>query len=163
MIRTVCEHDTQAITNIYNHYILNSVATFETNVITSTDMAQRIEQVQNAGFPWLVAHNAQGDVIGYAYANTWKARLAYRFTAEITVYVDQSCAQQGTGSKLYSALFAQLRESDIRTVVGCITLPNIASERLHEKFAMEKVGHFKDVGFKFDQWLDVGFWQGTLK
>jgi phosphinothricin acetyltransferase len=163
MIRAIIDNDITAITNIYNFYITNSVATFETEPVTVDDMSQRVTKVHSQDFPWLVAENEEGSIVGYAYASTWKERYAYRFTAEITVYLASNNLQKGIGTQLYSALFSSLQQCNITNVIGCVTLPNKASEVLHEKFGMEKVGHFKKVGYKFGQWLDVGFWQGSLE
>lgn len=162
MIRPVLDKDICALTDIYNYYILKSVATFETEPVTVQHMNNRVSNIQSQGFPWLVMESEDGIVIGFAYASTWKERLAYRFTAEVTIYLSPELLPKGTGTKLYTALFHSLQSTSIKTIIGCITLPNKASEKLHEKFGMDKVGHFKGVGYKFDQWLDVGFWQGPL-
>jgi phosphinothricin acetyltransferase len=163
MIRPIHDNDIAAVTDIYNFYVINSVATFETEPVTVDDMSQRVTKVHSQDFPWLVAENEEGRIVGYAYASTWKERYAYRFTAEITVYLASNTLQKGIGTQLYSTLFSSLQQCSITNVIGCITLPNKASEVLHEKFGMEKVGHFKKVGYKFDKWLDVGFWQGSLE
>ncbi len=78
------------------------------------------------------------------------------------VYLSPKCSGKGIGTKLYQSLFSQLKEKNIHTVIAGITLPNEASVAIHEKFKMNKVAHFEEVGFKFEQWLDVGYWQGTL-
>ncbi|AXR05284.1 GNAT family N-acetyltransferase [Salinimonas sediminis] len=160
-VRAVTPEDTAAITAIYNHYIQTSLATFEEQPVTTEDMAQRIATCSANGYPWLVAVS-QGVITGYAYAGVWKARSAYRFTSEITVYLHPQYYRTGNGTALYSALFEALRATPVRTVIAVITLPNEASVALHEKFAMHKVAHFAQVGFKFNQWQDVGYWQGAL-
>ena len=118
--------------------------------------------VQSDGLPWLVAelHN---QIIGWAYASPWKSRSAYRHSVEITVYLSKQNQSQGYGSRLYQALFAELQKLPVHSVIGGITLPNDASIALHEKFGLRKIGHFKEVGYKFGRWLDVGYWQATLK
>jgi phosphinothricin acetyltransferase len=103
-----------------------------------------------------------GNIKGYAYATKWKERSAYRYSVEISVYVDRERQGQGWGTKLYQALFTQLQKLDIHLAIGGITLPNDASIALHEKFGMIKVAHFQEIGFKFEQWLDVGYWQLEL-
>ena len=162
MIRGVLNKDINSIAEIYNHYITQTVVTFETEAISSEDILERIAKVHSDGLPWLIAENDMGEVIGYAYASKWRERFAYRFSAEITVYLSPKFQGKGVGSQLYNALFLALKERSIHSVIGGITLPNDASVALHEKFGLEKVAHFKEVGFKFGQWQDVGYWQGII-
>lgn len=161
VIRPATVDDADAIACIYNDYVLNTVITFEEDEISSQQMAERIDEVNSASLPWLVAEQS-GRVVGYAYATKWKARSAYRFSVESTVYLEQSVVGQRIGHKLYAALFVLLKEKDVHVVVGCITLPNPASIALHEKFGFKKVAHFEEVGFKFKRWLNVGYWQVIL-
>ena len=140
-----------------NDYFQNTVITLE-NPLTAGDIITRIEKVKRSGLPWLVAEK-EGEVIGYAYATKWNERSAYRHTVEVTAYLSNTALSEGWGTKLYEGLFDALRHSSIRVAVGGITLPNLASIALHEKFGMEKVAHFKSVGYKFGKWLDVGYWQ----
>lgn len=162
MIRAVQQQDAKAITAIYNYYIANTVITFEDELIGSDEINSRILTVQKAKLPWLVAQDESGLVIGYAYASKWRDRFSYRFSVEVTVYLSPEHAGKGLGSQLYQALFNELKAKNIHSVIGGITLPNAASVAMHEKFSMHKVAHFKDVGYKFDRWLDVGYWQVTL-
>lgn len=161
MIRPVSLSDASYIANIYNYYIQNSTVTFEEKEVNGTDIQSRIEKVISAGLPWLLAEH-RGQIVGYAYATPWKERSAYRFSVEISVYVAHQHHGEGWGSKLYDSLFDELRKREIHLVIGGITLPNEASIALHEKFEMQKVAHFKEIGFKFDKWLDVGYWQRKL-
>ena len=101
-------------------------------------------------------------MVGYAYATKWKERSAYRFSAEVSVYLSNQVQGRGLGASLYETLFSKLKEGGINTVIGGITLPNPASVALHEKMGMKKVAHFENVGFKFNQWQDVGYWQLSL-
>ena len=162
MIRAVESYDVDDITDIYNHYITHTIITFEEEPITVAEMQTRITTVTGKGFPWLVCENEQGKVIGYAYASSWRERYAYRFSVEVTVYLAKSAKGNGYGYQLYRALFEVLKARKITTVIGGITLPNSASIALHEKLGMKKVAHFEKVGYKFNQWLDVGYWQGQL-
>jgi phosphinothricin acetyltransferase len=161
MIRAATGADAGAVAEIYNHYIANTVVTFEEEVLPAAEIARRIETVQSASLPWLVAELG-GQVAGYAYAGKWHARSAYRFSAEITVYLAPAQVGRGLGSKLYGELFPMLRDRGIHAVIGGIALPNEASVALHEKFGLEKVAHYAEVGFKFDRWIDVGYWQRIL-
>ena len=160
-IRPVEPGDASAIAAIYNHYIAETVITFEELPVPAAEIARRIEDVRAAALPWLVAEQA-GRILGYAYATKWRDRSAYRFSAEVTVYLDPSDVGRGIGSKLYAELFPRLRARGVHAALGGIALPNEASIALHEKFGMRKVAHLEEVGFKFDRWIDVGYWQCTL-
>ena len=161
VIRAAVVEDSDAIARIYNHYVLHTVVTFEEQEVSSEEIAGRIKATAAASLPWLVVEQA-GHVVGYAYASKWSGRCAYRFTAECTVYLDPVVVGQGLGTKLYKVLFGILRNNSMHNVIGVIALPNPASSALHEKFGLKKVGHFIEVGFKFNQWIDVGYWQGAL-
>lgn len=161
MIRDAAPSDAAAMAGIYNHYVMETVVTFEEEPVTPAEMARRIEAVQSASLPWLVAE--EGSLVaGYAYATPWRARTGYRFSAEITVYLSPEHGGRGIGSKLYGQLFPMLKDRGIHAVMGGIALPNEASVALHEKFGLRKVAHFKEVGFKLDRWIDVGYWQLRL-
>ena len=161
MIRKVTLEDAGEISEIYNHYILNSIATFETIAIGVEEMQNRIRLVQQ-NFPWLV-FESDGEILGYAYATEWRARRAYKRTVESTVYLRHDAFNKGIGTKLYKALLKELNKMKVHAVIGGISLPNDASMALHEKFKFEKVAHFKEVGFKFNKWIDVGYWELLFK
>ena len=161
MIRDATLNDAAKIVDIYNHYISDSVVTFEQEIISAGIMQERISKVLDSKLPWLVAEQ-DSNIIGYCYATPWKERSAYRFSVEVTVYLHPQVKGRGWGSQLYQSLFEQLKQKQIHAVMGGITLPNEASIKLHEKFGMNKVAHFKQVGYKFEQWLDVGYWQKIL-
>ncbi len=161
LIRAAKPTDADAIAAIYNHYITNTVITFEVDEVTSTEMARRIAEIQSGSFPWLVAQ-WNGQVVGYAYAGKWHSRHAYRFAAEMTVYLAPDRWRQGVGSRLYQQVMEMLAAMKIHTVIGGIALPNDASVALHEKLGFRKAAHYHEVGFKFDRWIDVGYWQRVL-
>jgi L-amino acid N-acyltransferase YncA len=161
MIRVATFTDAAAVADLYNHYVIETVATFEEVPIPATEMARRIEDVRSASLPWLVAEEGSR-IVGYAYAAPWRTRSAYRYSAEITVYVGPEHAKRGIGSNLYAQLFPLLQARPIHALMGGIALPNEASIALHEKFGLRKVAHFEEVGFKFNRWIDVGYWQRTL-
>jgi L-amino acid N-acyltransferase YncA len=161
VIRPAEAPDAQAIADIYNYYVANTTITFEEQAISSEVMADRIEDVRSASLPWLVIEES-GEILGYAYASKWKARSAYRFSVESSVYLKNGTDGRGLGSQLYEALFVMLGSQGIHAAIGGIALPNEASISLHEKFQMKKVAHFEQVGFKFGQWIDVGYWQKLL-
>ena len=160
-IRAAATSDVAAIAGIYNHYVTETVVTFEEEPVSVTELIRRLEEVRSAALPWLVAE-ADSHVVGYAYARPWNARTAYRFSVEVTVYLAPAHAGRGIGSKLYAELFPILEARRIHAVMGGIALPNEASVALHEKFGLRKVAQFEEVGFKFNRWIDVGYWQLTL-
>lgn len=160
VIRKVATTDAPAICGIYNHFVSNTVVTFEQDPVPVPDMAARIDAIGEE-FPWLVAATDEG-VLGYAYATRWRSRAAYDRTVESTVYVRNDRRSSGIGFPLYLALMEALRQRSLHAVVGCIALPNPGSVAFHERCGFQKVGHFPQVGRKFDQWVDVGFWQLLL-
>lgn len=161
MIRLANSNDSKAIAKIYNHYITSTVATFEENEISDAEIAARLAATLECGLPWFVSES-DGKITGYAYASKWHGRSAYRFSAEVTVYLAPDSTGQGSGTQLYESLFSNLRARSYHTVIGIIALPNLASIALHEKFGMQKVAHFDEVGYKFNRWISVGYWQGKL-
>jgi phosphinothricin acetyltransferase len=160
-VRDATLADGPALADIYNYYIEETIVTFEEQRVDGGEMARRVRDVGTAGLPWLVAEQ-DGAVQGYAYATGWRARAAYRFCAEVTVYLRHGHAGRGLGSALYAALFERAATRGIHTLLGCIALPNEPSIALHEKFGLRKVAHFSEVGFKFGRWVDVGYWQKNL-
>jgi phosphinothricin acetyltransferase len=161
LIRPVRYSDAEHIATIYNYYVEHTVITFEEVTINAKEMEQRITTAQTNNLPWLVAEQ-DSVVVGYAYASKWKERSAYRHSVEVTVYVAHTASRQGVGRCLYNHLFKELKASGINAVMGGIALPNPASIALHESFGLEKVAHFKQVGCKFGQWVDVAYWQKLL-
>ena len=152
-IHTASAAHAGAIVAIYNHYVRETIVTFEEEPVSAAEMASRIAEVATHGLPWLVAEQDRA-VVGYAYA--------YRYSVESTVYLASGRDRQGLGSALYSELFRRLAAAGSHAVIAGIALPNAGSVALHEKFGMSKVAHFKEVGFKFGRWIDVGYWEGLL-
>jgi phosphinothricin acetyltransferase len=159
MIRVCTAADAASIAEIYNHYVRETVVTFEETPVGADEMARRIADV-GARFPWLVWDD--GGVVGYAYASAWKTRSAYRFAVETTIYLATGHEGRGIGSKLYRALLAELKPRGFHTVIGGIALPNPASVALHEKLGFKKIAHFAEVGWKQGRWVDVAYWQLLL-
>ncbi|USD67307.1 GNAT family N-acetyltransferase [Vibrio sp. SCSIO 43136] len=160
-IREANLSDSAAIADIYNYYVESTFISFEEEIVASSEMAKRVEQVVAAGYPWLVME-IDGEVVGYAYASTWKARSAYRFTVEPSVYVSHRHTGKGLGIALYTALFERLKQDNFTNVIGVIALPNPASIRLHERLGFKKVGEFANIGVKFGEKRSVGYWQLEL-
>ena len=168
-LRDASPDDAGAIATIYNHYIRDTVITFELDELADADMAARVAKIQAAGLPWLVAHD-DGVVLGYAYAGPFRERAAYVHTLEVSVYLDPDMRARGIGTALFAELFERLRalteeqspHAPVHAVVGGVALPNEASVALHERFDMTHVGTFIEVGWKFEHWIDVGYWQVLL-
>lgn len=160
-VRDATSGDAGRIAEIYNYYVLNTAVTFEENTISSSEMESRMGGIRDSCLPWLIGE-CGGSVVGYSYASRWRTREAYRFSAESTVYVDPRYRRMGVGSVLYAAVLAKLEVCGLHAAIGGIALPNEASIALHERFGFKKVAHFEQVGFKFDRWIDVGYWQRLL-
>ena len=160
MIRTVTPDDAAVIAEIYNEYVSNTVITFETEPLSPPEMQRRILSVSGE-YPWLV-YGDGGRIRGYAYAAGWKKRSAYRYTVESAVYVDCACRGKGIGTALMTALIERLKSLHVHAVVACIALPNPPSVRLHEQLGFCQVSLFREAGYKFDRWIDVGDWQLLL-
>ncbi|WP_321318435.1 arsinothricin resistance N-acetyltransferase ArsN1 family B [Labilibaculum sp.] len=161
MIKNVCFSDAEDICKIYNHYIKNTVITFEENEVSPKEMESRIFSI-TAKLPWIV-FSENGKMYGYAYASEWKSRCAYKYSVETTVYLHPDARGKGIGTMLYQELIRKLLKLDLHAAIGGIALPNDASVALHEKIGFGKVAHFKEVGYKFNKWIDVGYWELILK
>jgi len=161
MLRTATPADAAAIAVIYNHYVVNTVITFEEEALPVEEMARRITETLAGGNPWFVWEE-DGRIMGYSYAGKWKSRCSYRFSIEATVYLDKDATGRGLGTRLYSALIDVCRNTKIHAIIGGVALPNAGSVALHEKLGFKKVAHFREVGWKFDQWIDVGYWELIL-
>ena len=152
-IREVQADDIPVLTDIYNHYITDSTATFETEPITEAGMQSRVEAI-SAHYPYLVAEE-EGEVTGYCYAHPWKERAAYRLTLETTVYLSPRHTGKGTGSLLMQRLIDDCRLAGFHVLIACITAENVSSCSFHERLGFRKVSHFVKVGEKFHRLLDV--------
>lgn len=160
MIRLVSSKDAEAIARIYNHYIENSVITFEETPIDAAEVRSRIGD-PTTDLPWFVCES-DGIVVGYAYASPWNKRAAYRYSVEVSIYLDCVAVGKGMGRRLYSHLIEDLRARSIHAVIGGVALPNPASVALHESLGFGKVAHYREVGRKFGRWIDVAYWQLVL-
>ena len=160
MIREVAIKDAKQIVDIYNYYVLNSIVTLDLVPFSVQDFEDKIQIISN-DFPFIVFEEGN-EILGYAYANTFRTKPAYKNTVELTIYIKHAEIGKQIGKKLYSELLRLLKNLNYHVVIGGLTLPNEASVKLHENFGFEKVAHFKEVGYKFDKWHDVGFWQLTL-
>lgn len=154
MITEVTIKDVTEITAIYNHYIRESVATFDTEEWSVEKMSERIQALSPA-YPYIVFRMPGGKIGGFCYAHPWKEKDAYSRTLETTVYVSPEYTGRGIGKQLMQELIKICRERNFLTLIACITEGNDSSFRLHEKLGFERVSHFKKVGMKFGIYLDV--------
>ena len=159
-VRAATAADGAACARIYEPYVRETAITFETEVPGADEMAARIEAA-NATHAWLVLEDG-ATVVGYAYGGTFRARAAYRFACEVSVYVERGRARTGAGRALYAALLERLAERGYHTAVAGMTLPNEASVGLHRAMGFEDVGVFREVGRKLGAWHDVGWMQRSL-
>ena len=155
LIRDVKAKDSGRLTEIYNHYIRNTIVTFETDELTADDFAERLK-IHPKSLPWLVIEE-DGNIVGYCYAGPWKQRSAYARSVETSIYLDEKVCGKGLGKRAYSHLLAKI--DDYHAILGGIALPNAASIALHEALGFRKSAHFHEIGRKFDRWIDVGYWQ----
>jgi L-amino acid N-acyltransferase YncA len=160
MLRNVRIDDAPLICEIYNHYVRHTPITFEEIPVTAAETLSRIVKVTES-LPWLVS-DEEGKLVGYSYATKWRERSAYRHSVEATVYMHPKFIGKGIGSELFGALLTELRTREIHCVMGGVALPNPASVGLLEKFGLHQVAHFREVGYKFGAWIDVGYWQLVL-
>lgn len=161
MIRLATIHDTEQILEIYSHYVQNTNISFETIVPTSEEMKTRIEHVLMNN-PWIVLEEGNC-ILGYAYASKHRERAAYRWAVDVSVYIRQDCRGKGIGKTLYTSLISIIRLQGYFNVYAGICLPNDASVGIHEHFGFKKIAHYSNVGYKFGQWHDVGWWELFLK
>ena len=156
-IRLAHAADAEAIHAIYAPIVRDTAISFEWEPPTVADMAARIGKVLDGGFPWLVAE-VDGRVAGYAYAGRFRARAAYAWTAEVSVYVDAGLRGQGLGRAVYGRLLHLLERQGYRSAYGVATAGNAGSEALHRAMGFELVGRFPRVGYKLGAWHDVVCW-----
>jgi len=167
MVREMNIKDAAALCAIYNYYIENTIITFEETPLQTAEMEERVRKI-SANYPCLVwedeaADTAGGEINGYAYISTWKERSAYRYAAELSIYVRHGFQGRGMGNKLMERLLEEVRKTKIHSLVAGITIPNEKSIALHEKFGFKKVAHFAEIGYKFGKWIDVGYWELIVK
>ena len=160
MIRNVKLADARDIAEIYNYYIENTIITFEIERIDAKEEEARIRKIINSNYPYIV-YEEKGKVIGYAYLSKWREREAYKNTLETSIYLHKDYLHKGIGKKLYKELIESGKKLGIHALIGGLSVPNPESQKLHEYFGFEKVGIFKEVGYKFNQYIDVEFWQLT--
>ncbi|MHB1152204.1 MAG: GNAT family N-acetyltransferase [Eubacteriales bacterium] len=160
LIRFVREEDTADILSIYEPYIRDTTVTFECEVPSADEFRSRIQGI-SAVYPYIVCL-IDGKTAGYAYANKQRDRAAYRWNAELSVYIGQSYQRIGIGKALYTCLIEILRLQHIQNVYGGVTSPNVSSEKLHECLGFEKLGTYHHTGCKFHTWHDVTWFERAI-
>jgi L-amino acid N-acyltransferase YncA len=162
LVRDATVADIPALTSIYRHHVLHGLATFEIDPPDAAEMARRFATIRELGLPYLVAE-INGKLAGYAYAAVYRARPAYRYTVEDSVYVDNNHAGLGVGSALMPSLITGCAQAGRRQIIAVIgDSENFGSIRLHEKFGFKRVGLLPAVGFKFGRWVDSVLMQRDL-
>jgi phosphinothricin acetyltransferase len=161
-VRPAVLADIPAITRIYAHAVDHGTASFELTAPDEGEMTRRFNELTTGGFPYLVAV-IDGTVVGYAYAGPYRARPAYRFTVENSVYVAHDSHRRGVGKALLEALIEASTEKGFRLMVAVIGDSNqAASIGLHEAAGFKHAGVFENIGYKFDRWLDSVLMQRAL-
>ena len=162
LIRPSMAADLPAIAAIYAWNVMNGTGTFELEPPDLAEMTRRREDVLSKGLPWLVAEQ-QGQVCGYAYANHFRPRLAYRFCLEDSIYLAENATGQGLGKLLLAELMAQCEARGARQMLAVIgDSANAGSIGVHRALGFEHTGLMKAAGWKFDRWLDVVLMQRSL-
>ena len=160
-IRTATEADAVVLLGIYRPFVEASAVSFETVVPTVEEFSARIRKAL-AGWQWLVAE-IDGQCVGYAYGSSHRDRAAYRWSVEVSAYVQPNHHRQGIGRSLYSTLFDDLSEKGYCNAYAGVTLPNEASVALHRGVGFDFIGTFQAVGRKFGKWHDVAWFQRRLR
>lgn len=159
-IRLATPADAEAILSIYSYYITQTVITFEKDVPSAADFAARIADIQTT-YPYLVCE-ADGVVVGYAYAARQGARAAFRWNVELSVYVAQEFQSQGIASRLYRTLLRILTAQGFQTAYVRIVYPHPVSIAFHERFGFEELALFRRTGYKLGRWCDLLWMQKPL-
>lgn len=163
-LRAATERDIPYLLEIYNHYVANSTVTFDEDPLTLTEMRDKFRVVAKLGYPWIVAVSPNGQVLGYSYVTPWKAKAAYRFTVENSIYLGPATTGKGLGTALMAATLEQAKAAGVKEVVAVIADKGAeASIALHERFGFREIGHMGKVGFKFGRWLGTVLMQKSLK
>jgi phosphinothricin acetyltransferase len=153
--------DAAACAAIYAPFVRDTAVSFEERPPSPDEFADHIERVSRT-HPWLVAEE-DGEVVGYAYGCPHRERAAYRWAAEVTVYVNPAHHRKRIATTLYRELFGLLSAQGIHILCAGVTLPNPASVSLHESLGFEAVGVYRKIGYKLGRWHDVGWWQLPLR
>ena len=161
-IRDVLSEDAERIQEIYSPYVAYTTISFEITVPNKLEMKRRIEKALSNEFPYIVAENETGTVVGYAYADKFGEREAYRYSFIVSIYLDMEVRSRGIGQKLYDELEKRMKKMGIVQVLSAITGKNEKSLKFHEKNGFIKIGHFPNVGYKMGEWHDIIWMNKTI-
>lgn len=156
------ESDVPAIRDIYNHYVRETIITFDLHEVSLENRLKWFEQFSPTGRHQIIVAEAGDHLIGFAYSAQYRAKAAYDTSIEVTVYTDAAGGRRGVGKALYAALFEALAGEDIHRAYAVITKPNEASERFHSGFGFEEIGALTDVGRKFGSYHTTGYWEKAM-
>ena len=163
-IRDAVATDLPSIREIYNHYVLNSVVTFDEQPMTLRALRSKFSNAKKLGMPYIVAVSPSGQILGYAYVYPWKTKAAYRFTVENSIYLGPASTGKGLGNALLGALIEKSREAGLKEIIAVIADKGAeASIALHRRYGFTEGGHMGKVGFKFDRWIGTILMQKSLK
>lgn len=163
-IREATAADIPDIREIYNYYVTNSVVTFDEKKWSLAKWREKFEHLRKLELPFLVAESPSGQILGYALAQPWAGKSAYRYTVEDSIYLGQAASGKGLGTALLAALIEACENKGIRELVAVISDKGAeGSIRLHEKLGFTEVGRMGRVGFKFGRWLGTVYLQKSLK
>ena len=163
-VRPATLDDLEALTDIYNHYVVNTAITFDLQTFAASERRGWFDDHRDAGpHRLLVATDASNRCLGYASSSRWRPKPAYNTTVETSVYCHPEALGRGCGTALYTALFAVLESEDVHWMVAGVSLPNPASVSFHQRFGFRPVGVFHSVGRKFDRLWDVAWFERPLR
>jgi phosphinothricin acetyltransferase len=163
LIRKAIESDLPSMVEIYNYYIQNSVVTFDLEVMSLQDWADKYKWITELGLPFIVAESPSAQIIGFAYVAPWRQKAAFKRTVEDSIYLRPAAIGKRVGTKLLTVLLEEAKAAGVKEVVAVISdkgaEPSIA---LHERFGFKHQGHLGKVGFKFGRWLGTVLMQKSL-
>ncbi len=163
-IRDAVAADLPYIRAIYNHYVLNTVVTFDEQEMTLRTLRHKFATARKLGMPYIVAVSPNGQILGYAYVFPWKEKAAYRYTVENSIYLGPASTGKGLGKALLAALIEKSREAGLKEIIAVIADKGAeASIALHKQFGFTEGGHMGKVGFKFNRWIGTVLMQKSLK
>lgn len=161
MIRMLKMEDIPVCLSLYNWYITNSTATFETSILSSDEFAKRVKRI-TAKYPWIILEE-EGKIKGYAYLDAFHEREAYRFTCDVSIYIDHDERGKGYGTKLMEAILSLAKKDGYHKAISIVTSDNVSSIYLHEKMGFRKCGRLDNCGYKFGKWLGVIYYEKTMQ
>ena len=161
-LRHINIDDATSILRIYAPIVENTVISFEENIPSLEEIQARITSISKK-YPWYVAVNSDDNLVGYCYASEHRSRPAYKWSVEVSIYLDSAHQRQGLGRILYEQLFEELRRRNFFNAYAGITLPNPQSATFHEAMGFKFIGSYENIGNKFGVWHDVGWWALKLQ